>query len=147
MKNSLFLLFIFLTTLVIAGCAAIIHGSHQDIAVNSVPNGAKVIVMGVHKATTPAVVTVKRSNPNIILKFEKEGYEPVEIALTRSVDAWIVGNIIFGGVIGLIVDFASGSAYKINPNSITANLPAIQSINESTINPKAILLVEIQDVD
>lgn len=107
-------------TLLVIGCASIIHGTRQNISVSSVPTGAKVIVKGVHMATTPAVIALKRNESNIILRFEKEGYEPVEVALNRSVDGWIAGNIIFGGLIGLAVDFISGGAYKLSPSEINA---------------------------
>ena len=110
------------TVLVVVSCASIIHGSRQDISVNSVPSGAKVMVKGVHMATTPAVIELKRKESNIILRFEKEGYEPVEIALNRSVDGWIAGNIVFGGLIGLAIDFIDGAAYKLNPSEVDAVL-------------------------
>jgi len=112
--------------LLIVGCATIIHGTRQNIAVNSVPSGAKVIVKGVQIATTPAVIELKRNESNIILRFEKEGYEPVEIALNRSVDGWIAGNIIFGGLIGLAVDFISGAAYKLSPSEVQAVLAELK---------------------
>lgn len=111
-----------LVTTVILGCAAIIHGSKQDIAVSSSPTGARVLVMGAERATTPGVIELRRKDTNIVLRFEKEGYEAVEVALSRSVDGWIAGNILFGGVIGLVVDFATGAAYKLKPSEVNAVL-------------------------
>jgi len=104
------------------GCATIIHGTTQKVAVNSNPSGAKVIVMGAHLATTPAVIKLDRGDSNIILRFEKEGYEPVEIAMTKTVDGWIAGNIVFGGLIGLAIDFISGAAYKLKPDEVLIDL-------------------------
>ena len=65
------------------GCATIMRGTSQSIAVNSNPSGAKVIVMGMEKGTTPAVVKVSRKETNLIIRLQKDGYEPVEVALTR----------------------------------------------------------------
>lgn len=121
------------------------HGTKQQIAVNSNPSGAKVLVMGVEQATTPAVIKLDRGDSIIILRFEKDGYQSVDIALTRSVSGWIAGNIIFGGVIGLVVDFASGAAYKIAPESVTANLQAVHSGNQDPNNSQALLLIEIKE--
>lgn len=106
----------------IAGCAAIIHGTKQEVAVSSTPSGAKVVVMGAHMATTPGIIKLDRKDSNIVLRFEKDGYEPVEVALRRSVDGWIAGNILFGGLIGLVIDFASGAAYKLSPPEVQAAL-------------------------
>lgn len=121
-KFLLLSLLIIVLLLLVVECATIIHGTRQSISVSSVPSGAKVIVKGVHMATTPAVIELKRSETNIILRFEKDGYEPVEIALNRSVDGWIAGNIIFGGLIGLAIDFIDGAAYKLSPSEVDAVL-------------------------
>ena len=73
-------------------------------------------------ATTPAVIELKRKQSNIVIRFEKKGYEPVEIALRRSVDSWVWGNVVFGGIIGLAIDFSDGAAYKLSPAEIQAVL-------------------------
>lgn len=106
--------------LLVAGCGTIIHGTRQKISVSSVPSGAKVIVKGYHMATTPAVIELDRKESNIILRFEKEEYESVEVPLYRSVDGWVAGNCLFGGIIGLAIDFISGGAYKLSPSEINA---------------------------
>ena len=124
----------------IFGCAAIIHGTKQKIPVNSSPSGAKVIVMGAHKASTPAVIELSRSESNIVLRFEKDGYEPVDVAITRSVDGWIVGNIIFGGIIGLVVDFASGAAYKLTPNEVSVNLQKQEALLQNNFNENELVV-------
>jgi hypothetical protein len=39
------------------------------------------------------------------------------------VDGWYFGNLLFGGLIGLlIVDPATGAMYKLEPNEINCNL-------------------------
>jgi len=126
----------------IAGCATIIHGTRQNIAVSSVPSGARVIVKGVHMATTPAVIELKRNESNIILRFEKEGYEPVEVALNRSVDGWIAGNIIFGGLIGLAIDFISGGAYQLTPSEVNAILAELKKrgMNLEDLSKKGVIV-------
>ncbi len=128
--------------LLIVGCVTIIHGTRQNIAVNSVPSGAKVIVKGVHMGTTPAVIELNRNESNIILRFEKEGYEPVEVVLNRSVDAWIAGNIIFGGLIGLAIDFISGAAYKLSPSEVNVILTELkkQGINLQNLSKDGVVV-------
>ena len=105
-----------------AACAAIIHGSYQDVPVNTVPSGVTVTVLG-RTYTTPATIELKRNDPPLTLHFHKDGYEDVDYTLTKKVDGWIVGNIVFGGIIGLIVDFAAGSAYNIRPETVDVTLP------------------------
>lgn len=112
---------ILLLCLSVIGCAAIIHGSMQKVPVSSSPAGATVTVNG-QQTTTPGVFTLERKRKEYTLVFEKEGYKPVQVKLVRSVDGWVWGNIIFGGLIGLAVDFGTGSAYKLNPEAVSVVL-------------------------
>lgn len=36
--------------------------------------------------------------------------------------AWVFGNVIFGGVIGLAVDAITGGIYKLTPDQVQAEL-------------------------
>jgi hypothetical protein len=115
---------IYLLVLIFAtGCATIIHGKLQKIPVTSEPSGATVTVDG-QTVETPGVVILKRSREEYTLRFEKEGYKPVEIKLHRSMSGWLWGNLLIGGVIGVIVDFSTGSAYKLEPKEVHAILKA-----------------------
>ncbi len=51
-----------------------------------------------------------------------EGYQPYEITLTKKSNGWVWGNIIFGGLIGLVVDASTGAMYKLTPEQVEANL-------------------------
>ena len=129
--------------LLVVGCATIMQGTSQGISVNSNPSGARIVVMGMDQGVTPAVVKVSRGDTNVIIKIQKDGYAPVEIALSRSVSGWVWGNIAFGGVIGLVVDFATGGVYKLNPEVINAELRAVQSMNTEPIYPKGFVQIQI----
>ncbi len=108
-----------LTGVLVSGCASIIHGSRQDVRVVSNPSGAVVRVnLNNTATTTPGILTLNRKEIGYVLTFEKQGYKPVEVSLRRTVDGWLFGNIIFGGLIGIVIDFASGSAYKLTPSEV-----------------------------
>jgi len=106
------------------GCAWVIHGTHQSIAVASAPSGADVMVQGIKMAQTPGTISVRRGD-HITLHFEKEGFKPVDVVLNRDVSGAVFGNILLGGVIGLIVDFSNGAAYKQTPQQVTATLDVL----------------------
>lgn len=109
-------------SLFLIGCASVLHGTHQRISVASVPPGAEVMVQNARAGVTPAKIEVRRKDKDVILRFEKEGYKPVEVTLRRKVSGAVWGNIALGGVIGFIVDFANGAAYKMTPNEVSANM-------------------------
>jgi hypothetical protein len=128
-----FVMGIFLFVFFQAKCATIIHGTTQEISVNSQPSEADVVIKGVKMAKTSALIKLARKDSNIVLRLEKEGYEPVEIAIKRSTDAWIAGNIIFGGIIGLVIDFVNGAAYKLSPEVVQVELKKHDiSLNEGS---------------
>jgi len=114
-------LFFFALTLTVTGCATILHGSKQQIGISSTPTGASISINGQNMGVTPTVVKLLRKNTQAI-KVEMIGYNPYEIILTRKVDGWIAGNIIFGGLIGLIIDAADGAMYKLSPEQVRAEL-------------------------
>lgn len=37
-------------------------------------------------------------------------------------DGWLFGNLLFGGLICVIVDAATGAMYKLTPNQMAAQL-------------------------
>jgi hypothetical protein len=56
------------------------------------------------------------------MTFQKEGYEPQTATLQKELDAWYLGNILLGGLIGmLIVDPLTGAMWKLPPE-ISVNL-------------------------
>ncbi len=77
-------------------------------------------ILGPH-AVTPAVLQLKRKE-NHVVAIELEGYQPYSATFTRSVSGWVVGNLVFGGLIGLVVDAATGGLYKLSPEQIAATL-------------------------
>ncbi len=113
------------------GCASIIHGTKQDVGISSTPGGANITVDGASRGKAPLVVELSRKNKHVI-KLELDGYEPYEVNLTRKVSGWYWGNILFGGIVGLIVDPITGGMYKIKPEQITATLTQ----NHVSLGPK-----------
>ena len=107
------------------GCASIVSKSNYPVSVQSSPVGAVVTVKNkqgieVHKAITPATIYLSASagffSPaRYSFVFEKEGCFPGTASLSAGLDGWYFGNILFGGLIGLlIVDPATGAMWKLD---------------------------------
>ncbi len=112
----------------LSGCASIIHGSSQEIALQSNPSGAAVAVNGVRNAQTPATLSLPRKSAHS-LEVTLDGYRPFQIQLQRSTSGWVWGNIAFGGLIGLVVDASTGAMYKLTPEQVSAQLQATGSLD------------------
>jgi len=53
------------------------------------------------------------------MRFAKDAYQAREVTVRGEIEGWYFGNIIFGGLIGLLaVDPATGAMYTLKPNSV-----------------------------
>jgi len=77
------------------GCLTLTRGTHQTVPAVSRPAGVRVIVDGKPAGTTPVNLELTRRNIHTI-RFEMDGYRPVEITLKRK------SYIFFAAVIGNI---------------------------------------------
>jgi hypothetical protein len=105
----------------LAGCATIMQGSTQQVSLGSTPTAARVTINGMERGTTPMVADLKRKDTHQI-RIQADGYQPYELTLSRSVSGWVVGNILFGGIVGLAVDAITGGMYKLTPDQLQAAL-------------------------
>ena len=63
------------------------------------------------------------------------GYETKKVNLECKVNGWYFGNLLIGGLIGmLIVDPATGAMYKLDNQGITENLSRSGSATSTSLN-------------
>ena len=117
----------------ISGCATLFGQSDQTFVVTSVPPGAQVAVTDqgrpVFAGTTPTTVTLPKSDghyfgaQDYVFVFSKPTYCPQSRIIKPGVSGWYFGNILLGGIIGmLIVDPWNGGmyTYKTSVNGVLA---------------------------
>ncbi len=68
--------------------------------------------------TTPGTVTLQKSNASLPIQCTKQCYVNGTSIIPAGTEAMTAGNVIFGGVIGLGVDAASGAMNKY-PDVVT----------------------------
>jgi hypothetical protein len=54
--------------------------------------------------------------------FSKDGYKPVTMELTTTLDPWFWGNIVLGGFIGSTTDYINGSVNEYSPSQFFVTL-------------------------
>lgn len=138
------------------GCASIVHGGSRNISINSRPSGAKVTIAKsdtgqlVHSGTTPMTVMLdpKRGyfkGQNYTMRFELPGYNSAELSLRPELTGWYWGNIVFGGLLGmLVVDPLTGSMWNLSPDKIEQSLSAGQV--DLMRNGKGFVVVMVEDL-
>lgn len=113
-------------TLLLPACATITRGSNQDFTVESTPPGARVSTSnGFQCESTPCTFRMPRKN-GFRVTVSREGYASQEIEVTSGVSgggaAGMAGNVIFGGVVGAVVDGTSGAMKDLSPNPLVVVL-------------------------
>lgn len=105
-----------------AGCASIVHGTRQDVTIETDPPGATVISRRLPSQTvTPADLTLKRKY-EYEFQIEKPGYKTEYVLVEKNISGWFWGNLLFGGIIGIIVDMNNGAGYKLEPEDVFIKL-------------------------
>lgn len=127
----------------LAGCGTIINGSTQDVNVASTPTGAIIRVNGVQNAQTPAMLALDRKSSHTI-ELDLNGYEPYVMQLKRSTSGWVWGNIVFGGLIGLVVDASTGGMYKLNPEQVAIQLERSGQVSATVDDDQLYLFVTLE---
>ena len=113
----------------LAGCGAIFNGSHQDVMTQSAPDGATVTVNpGGEKSTTPTTLKLARKN-SYTLTFSKAGYSEATYSIKSGASTGIIIlDVLFTGLIGVIVDAATGDWNKLSPETATAALTKVNAM-------------------
>lgn len=104
----------------LTGCATLTTGTDQTVEVTTDPEGAACTftrngqTIGVVDPT-PGTVTVAKANADILIRCTKTGYLDNTGKVGSTFQAWTFGNILFGGLIGVFIDIASGATSEYEP--------------------------------
>lgn len=121
MQNTLFTRTIILSIAALStACASIMGSSEQTISVQTRSateqvSGAMCEIdndKGKWFVTTPGSTTIVRSNEDLIVTCQKNDLAPGIVTVESATKGSMACNILFGGVIGVIVDHNSGAAYE-----------------------------------
>lgn len=109
-----------LALLLLPSCGIIMSPATWNVPVDSDPAGATVYYQGAAVGVTPCVVPVKRRSQH--LELELPGYHRQPVALRTSMNGWLFGNILLGGVVGILIDIASGGSWVVHDHPIKVPL-------------------------
>jgi hypothetical protein len=122
----------------LSGCASIVKGSSASINVTSPPvTGATCTLTspeGSWQVTTPSPVTVERSKHDMQVRCTKDGYQEATAVIPSNFEGWTVGNLIFGGIIGVGVDAATG-AMNDYPNTFQVPMVPLTQVQAAPLAP------------
>ena len=123
---------IVLSLALVTGCSSIVSESMYPVSITSSPTQSNFVLQNragvtVHSGRTPETVILNASSgffkgETYQLIFKRDGYDDKTVEIQSTVDGWYFGNILLGGLIGmLIIDPATGAMFKL-PQSADAQL-------------------------
>jgi len=107
--------------LLTTSCATIVSGSKQNVKFTSNPSTATIFIDEIEVGKTPFEIKLARKSEHSVL-IKLEGYQTYETKLTKKFNAWYIGNILFGGLIGIIIDPITGAIYNLSSDQINAQM-------------------------
>lgn len=126
--------------LLLSGCASIVSKTNWPFSVDTQPSGASVTITNkkgveVFSGKTPTAMKLRSGSgffgkESYTVSITKEGYEPKKVTIECRVNGWYFGNILIGGLIGmLIVDPATGAMYRLDSDGISETLQKSTAIS------------------
>lgn len=102
-------------------CATLFKGTSQEVSFNSSPQKARVIVNGADMGETPLALKLE-SKKTYTIEFRAEGYKPRTYSIANHVGAgWIILDV-FAGLVGVIIDAATGAWFSLDQRNVDAIL-------------------------
>ena len=122
----------------LGGCASIVEGTNQQIAVNTNPAGADcgLYRKGLKIGTivqAPGSVLVNKTKNDIWIVRVKQGYQAATYLNHSGVAGGTFGNIVLGGGIGWAIDSASGADNKYDGVVNLSMVPAAAAPAPATL--------------
>jgi len=121
---------------VVSGCATIIKGTSQSIAITTPPTSGAACTLssreGNWTVVSPGVVTVEKSKEDIVARCIKPGWQDGVATIPSDFEGWTIANVIGFPIIGLGVDAATGA---INEYPHAFQIPMAPASTDVPANP------------
>lgn len=100
-----------------SGCATLVEGSAQTVRVETDPPGARCVItrngtVVSEIPSTPATISLAKEKGDLAMRCSKRGYLDSGLEQSAEFSGTVFGNILFGGLIGAVIDMGSGATHK-----------------------------------
>jgi len=114
----------------LGACATVVRGTTTDFKVASTPPGAAVSTStGFSCSPTPCTIAKMPRKTPFDATVTLAGYQPQTVHVASKVSgsgsAGFAGNMVAGGVIGMVIDGSDGSMDDLAPNPLSVTLTPV----------------------
>jgi hypothetical protein len=113
----------------VSGCATIIRGTEQQIAVNTNPPGADLQFSNGQSCQSPCSLKVSRSQ-SLQINISKGGCQTQTATMIPTLAG---GGVILGG----LIDYGTGAVYDLQPNPLTITMACRDGSEKVTSIPSS----------
>ena len=103
---------------ILANCASVVSDNDSNTYIETVPEAARCELHGqdfVRVVNTPTSLQLPAKAAPVVLSCSADGYRTTTADMDTSMDGWILGNILLGGIVGIAIDAARGAGQKYPP--------------------------------
>ena len=126
----------------LSGCATIVSGRHYQVTMDNKGGATCFSVFDnknrvLHSGVTPQQVTLKSSSALFqpakyhVVYASQDGSQQFDYELNARINWWTAGNILIGGVPGIVVDAATGAMWRLQPQLI-GQVPSESVVSNAT---------------
>lgn len=127
--------------LALSGCGTVLNGTRQAIPIASDPPGATASWNG-QAVETPGSLVVRRTDEDVLLRFEKAGYLPCIVRLERHKNGAFWANLAW-----IPAGIAAGAAIGANSTSRNDGFQAFQNAGTGAVVGTAVVMLGAMGVD
>jgi hypothetical protein len=115
-------------SILLSGCSTIVKGTEQQVSVATPGVQGEMCTLtspavGTRTVQTPGTIGLPKSRHNVAVSCVAQCYNIGVGILASEVEIMTAGNVLFGGVIGLGINAASGAMNKYEPGVEVAMTP------------------------
>lgn len=127
------------SAVMLSGCASIVSNADYPVRLDSSPEAAFTVTDAsgsvVYSGHTPETVILSASRgffsrETYSIVYSAEGYKETQVTIKPTVDGWVIGNILFGGIPGLVIDGLTGAVFAL-PDTHRTHLKKADSAQAS----------------
>jgi len=111
--------------LALSGCATLFSAGPDRIPITTNPQGATVFVDNLPVGQTPLLVALDREHSSGVIRIELAGFAPIMMMRSKSINGWFWVNLCTTGLIGIVVDLATGNVQGFDDDPIAIGLTPI----------------------
>lgn len=112
-----------LLCLPLCSCGTMMGSGPRNVPVDSDPKGATVYYQGVPVGKTPCIIPVRRASLELVLRLD--GHHEQVAQVGRAGNGWVFGNILLGGIPGLLIDILAGGTWVVSEKPLIVPLAGL----------------------